>query len=294
MITLLFVCSIICYRSIKNIKSSLNILDRNNENKEIKEEEKENKKEINISSSDFTVKKIIERKEDHKTYTQGLFFSKDYKILYESGGLYKESSIIKYEYPSLKLLKKTKLNNNYFGEGIAQCGEYIYQLTWRENIIIKYDLNLNKIEELNLDDNLFEGWGLSYSNNINELLATDGSDEIYRLDCNNNLKVISSIKVKDNNGNSYYNLNDLTYANGFIYVNIYLDTNIIKVDFNGFVVKKYNLNELVNYELNKGILTQSNFRFGDVLNGITYNSEKNIFLVTGKRWGYMYEITFNN
>ena len=294
MITLLFVCSIICYRSIKNIKSSLNILDRNNENKEIKEEEKENKKEINISSSDFTVKKIIERKEDHKTYTQGLFFSKDYKILYESGGLYKESSIIKYEYPSLKLLKKTKLNNNYFGEGIAQCGKYIYQLTWRENIIIKYDLNLNKIEELNLDDNLFEGWGLSYSNNINELLATDGSDEIYRLDCNNNLKVISSIKVKDNNGNSYYNLNDLTYANGFIYVNIYLDTNIIKVDFNGFVVKKYNLNELVNYELNKGILTQSNFRFGDVLNGITYNSEKNIFLVTGKRWGYMYEITFNN
>ena len=294
MITLLFVCSIICYRSIKNIKSSLNILDRNNENKEIKEEEKENKKEINISSSDFTVKKIIERKEDHKTYTQGLFFSKDYKILYESGGLYKESSIIKYEYPSLKLLKKTKLNNNYFGEGIAQCGKYIYQLTWRENIIIKYDLNLNKIEELNLDDNLFEGWGLSYSNNVNELLATDGSDEIYRLDCNNNLKVISSIKVKDNNGNSYYNLNDLTYANGFIYVNIYLDTNIIKVDFNGFVVKKYNLNELVNYEFNKGILTESNFRFGYVLNGITYNSKKNIFLVTGKRWGYMYEITFNN
>ena len=307
MIILLFSCLIICHRGLKNIKTQNNVLDPNNNNiniefekeeeeeKEEKEEkEEENYIEMNITSTDFTVKKIIDRKEDHNTYTQGIFFSKDYKLLYESGGLYKQSSIKKFEYPSLKLLNETKLNSNYFGEGIAQCGDYIYQLTWREDKIIKYDLNLNKIEELNLDNSMSEGWGLSFSDKENELIATDGSDKIYRLDCNNNLKVISSIKVKEKNGKSIYKLNDLTYSNGFIYVNIYTDTRIIKVDLNGLVVNKYNLNELVNYELKKGILTKSRFNYGDVLNGIAYNSKKDNFLVTGKRWGYMYEITFNN
>ena len=247
-----------------------------------------------LNSPDFKILKIYNRKNDSKTYTQGLMFSDDKKTIYESAGLYKESGIKQFEYPSLKLIKNQKINSNYFGEGIAKCGNFIYQLTWREKKIIKYNKNLEIIEEFEMDNKINEGWGLSDSNNKNELFATDGSDKIYRLDCNNNLKVISSIKVKEKNGNSIYKLNDLTYSNGFIYVNIYTDTRIIKVNLNGLVVNKYNLNELVNYELKKGILTKSRFNYGDVLNGIAYNSKKDIFLVTGKRWGYMYEITFNN
>jgi glutamine cyclotransferase len=247
-----------------------------------------------LNSPDFKILKIYNRKNDSKTYTQGLMFSDDKKTIYESAGLYKESGIKQFEYPSLKLIKNQKINSNYFGEGIAKCGNFIYQLTWREKKIIKYNKNLEIIEEFEMDNKINEGWGLSDSNNKNELFATDGSDKIYRLDCNNNLKVISSIKVKEKNGKSIYKLNDLTYSNGFIYVNIYTDTRIIKVDLNGLVVNKYNLNELVNYELKKGILTKSRFNYGDVLNGIAYNSKKDNFLVTGKRWGYMYEITFNN
>ena len=301
MIGLLFCCLIICHRTIKLIKTPINIIspDINNDKEKEKENEKENdiKKEIIkpiFKTEDFILEKILDRKNDNKTYTQGLFFSKDHKSIFESGGLYYESSIIELEYPSLKMIKKTNLKSNYFGEGISQCGNYIYQLTWRENIILKYDLNLNLIEEINLDNKMREGWGLSNSDKKNELLATDGSEKIYRLDCNNNLKVISKIFVKKNNGEFLYQLNDLIYANGFVYVNIYYEDKIAKVNLkNGLVDKIYDLGKIIDYEMKNGILNSRNYNSGNVLNGIAYNSEKNNFLITGKKWKFMYEISFN-
>jgi glutamine cyclotransferase len=245
-----------------------------------------------LKSQDFKLLNIYNRKNDSKTYTQGLFFSEDKKSIFESGGLYKKSSIKKLEYPSLKLIKEKKINKNYFGEGIAECGKYIYQLTWREKKIIKYNKEtLEIIEELEMDKKIKEGWGLSNSNNINELFATDGTDKIYRLDCNNNLKVINFINVKYN-GKSINYLNDLCYADGFIYLNIYFLNQIAKVNLNGNIVKFYNLQNLVDFELKKGVLTKSKLSQGNVLNGIAYNDEKKSFLVTGKKWSFMYEIQF--
>ena len=298
MIGLLFCCLIICHRTIKQIKTPINVIipDTNKENNKDTDKKKE-KEIINpiFKTKDFTVEKIIDRKSDSNTYTQGLFFSQDHKSIFESGGLYYESSIIQLEYPSLKLIKKTNLEPLYFGEGISQCGNFIYQLTWKENIILKYDLNLNLIEKLKLDNKMREGWGLSNSDKENELLATDGSENIYRLDCNNNLKVISIISVKKNDGIFLYKLNDLTYTNGFVYVNIYFKDKIAKVNLkNGLVVEMYDFGKLIEYEMKNGSLTQINYYSGDVLNGIAYNCEKNNFLVTGKKWGYMYEISFKN
>ena len=297
MIGLLFCCLIICHRTIKQIKTPINVIipDTNKENNKDTDKKKE-KEIINpiFKTKDFTVEKIIDRKSDSNTYTQGLFFSKDHKSIFESGGLYYESSIIQLEYPSLKLIKKTNLEPLYFGEGISQCGNFIYQLTWKENIILKYDLNLNLIEKLKLDNKMREGWGLSNSDKENELLATDGSEKIYRLDCNNNLKVISKIFVKKNNGEFLYQLNDLIYANGFVYVNIYYEDKIAKVNLkNGLVDKIYDLGKIIDYEMKNGILNSRNYNSGNVLNGIAYNSEKNNFLITGKKWKFMYEISFN-
>ena len=194
----------------------------------------------------------------------------------------------------MEIIKETRINNKYFGEGIAKCNNFIYQLTWRERKIIKYDYNtLEKINEINMDYQMKEGWGLSISNKENELFATDGSDKIFRLDCNQNLKVIDIIHVKFN-GHSVKYLNDLIYNNGFIYLNIYLDNRIAKVNIeNGEIIKFYNMQNLIEYEFKKGILTTSNFYKGDVLNGIAYNDKNQSFLITGKRWGYMYEIVFN-
>ena len=247
-----------------------------------------------LNSLEYKVLNIYNRENDNKIYTQGLFFSDDKNSIYESGGLYGESRIIQLKYPSLEIIKETRINNKYFGEGIAKCNNFIYQLTWRERKIIKYDYyTLEKINEINMDYQMKEGWGLSISNNENELFATDGSDKIFRLDCNQNLKVIDIIHVKFN-GHSVKYLNDLIYNNGFIYLNIYLDNRIAKVNIqNGEIVKFYNMQNLIEFEFKKGILTTSNFHKGDVLNGIAYNDKNKSFLITGKRWGYMYEIVFN-
>ena len=195
-----------------------------------------------LNSLEYKVLNIYNRENDNTIYTQGLFFSDDKNSIYESGGLYGESRIIQLKYPSLEIIKETRINNKYFGEGIAKCNNFIYQLTWRERKIIKYDYyTLEKINEINMDYQMKEGWGLSISNNENELFATDGSDKIFRLDCNQNLKVIDIIHVKFN-GHSVKYLNDLIYNNGFIYLNIYLDNRIAKVNIqNGEIVKFYNM-----------------------------------------------------
>ena len=45
--------------------------------------------------------------------------------------------------------------------------------------------------------------------------------------------------------------------------------------------------------MKNGILNSRNYNSGNVLNGIAYNSEKNNFLITRKKWKFMYEISFN-
>ena len=62
-------------------------------------------------------------------YTQGLFFDSDSTVI-ESGGLYKESVLVRMEYPSMKVIKKVHLADKYFAEGTTKCGNNVYQLTW--------------------------------------------------------------------------------------------------------------------------------------------------------------------
>ncbi len=79
------------------------------------------------SKEDYKILNIFKRNNDSDIYTQGLFFSKDHEYLFESGGLYNKSSIIKLKYPSLIKVSETLLDKNFFGEGISSCGNYYYQ-----------------------------------------------------------------------------------------------------------------------------------------------------------------------
>ena len=73
-----------------------------------------------------------------------------------------------------------------------------------------------------------------------------------------------------------------------------MDTNIYKINpNNGEVMNVYNMQPLIDYELNKGKLTAQRLFYGDVLNGIVYIPERKSFILTGKLWDYYYEIVFN-
>jgi glutaminyl-peptide cyclotransferase len=242
-------------------------------------------------SNDYEVTKIFKRNENY--YTQGLFLDNRSEFLYESGGLYGESVAVKMQYPSLKIVKKINLDMKYFAEGFARCGDNVYQLTWQEGKVLKYSYpDLKYIDSLNQPLEMAEGWGLSESGNKNELIATDGSNKIFFIDCSDGLKVTKTIYVKK--GNSPINrLNALVFANNYIWSNRYFDRNIYKINpTTGEVEKSYNMSLLIDYEINKKTLSSERLNSGDVLNGIAYDKVNKRFLLTGKKWGHYYEVSF--
>ena len=249
------------------------------------------------SKEDYEILNIYKRNNDSDIYTQGLFFSKDHEYLFESGGLYKKSSILKLKYPSLIKVSETLLDDSFFGEGISSCGNYYYQLTWKENIILKYDKYLNLIEKIKIENSdIKQGWGLCNAyDDDNKMYLTNGSNKIISISCENdtlNFNNKTVIELFDDNGNKVINLNDLVNVEEYFYINVYMSDKIIKVDMKGKIIKTYVFDNLIEYEIKMNSLDSVRVKRGDVLNGIAYNKKKNTFLITGKKWGYMYEIKF--
>ena len=89
----------------------------------------------------YTYKIINEYAHDKKAYTQGLEFIGD--TLVESTGQYGESSIRKWNPFTGEVYKNVPLQPSYFGEGATVFKGRILQLTWREQIGMVYDKDLN-------------------------------------------------------------------------------------------------------------------------------------------------------
>lgn len=240
-----------------------------------------------LATKDYDVITMIKRPETY--YTQGIFFDEKHNLI-ESGGLYGESVLVKMEYPSLKIITKQKLDKKLFGEGVAICGDKVFQLTYYERKILQYSYPQLQFEKfIDLDGKLHSGWGLANLSDQN-LVATDGTNKLFILDCMNNLSVIQTIPVFFN-GIPLDRLNALTIVDGYIYANRYYDNRIYKINpKQGSVVKIYDFNSLVGLDIQAGTLNFSRIYKGDVLNGIAYDSIRKVFLLTGKRWGHYYEV----
>lgn len=245
---------------------------------------------LNLKQTTF---KATYRKLPSKYYTQGMFFSDDGKYLYISSGLYGSSFVSKLDYSTLNPVKTLTLADKYFGEGFARCGNYIYLLTWKERTIFKFNYpDMSYIGSLGMDARIQEGWGLATLSST-ELIASDGTSNIYVLDCNNYLLVKRIIRVTLN-GSPLKQLNALEFANGMIWANVYFSNYIYVINpTTGVVTKSYNMTSLVNFELNNYTLSNSLLQSGNVLNGIAYNKVGKYFLITGKLWGYVYQVTFS-
>lgn len=237
---------------------------------------------------------------DPEVYTQGTFFSYENEkyYLYVSGGLYQKSTISKYEYPSLNLIARTKLDDSFFGEGIAKVGEYVYQQTWRERALLKYKASdLSTISTLIMDPAVTEGWGLSNGPN-NTIIATDGSSKVIFLDLD--FKFIKSVETGTRN------LNEIRYIgklNGkeLALCNVYLTKTIVLINLNsGKILKTYDLSKIVKSQI-ESRPDRADYieNYGDCLNGIAIQNEADTesksvkALITGKRWDRYYAIEFD-
>ena len=179
-----------------------------------------------------------------------------------------------------KIEVKVELDREkYFGEGITFLNGRVFQLTYKSRTGFVYDeQTYQKIREFTIPSK--EGWGLTTNGSI--LIMSDGTDKLTFLDPIS-LSVSKEIYVKENDY-AVHNLNELEYVDGYIYANVWMTNEIIKIDSkDGKVVGRIDLTSYVKDAKNS-------FHDSLEMNGIAYNPERESFFITGKLWPKIYEI----
>src|ERR1700727_2898646 len=74
---------------------------------------------------------------DTSAFTEGLFYLNGF--LYESTGEPGQSSIRKVKLETGEVLQKRDLSEDYFGEGIINWKDKLYELTWQTQVGFIYD-----------------------------------------------------------------------------------------------------------------------------------------------------------
>ena len=219
---------------------------------------------------------------DTSSFTQGLTFYKG--ELYEGTGdpgHEGKAKLMKVDLKTGKAIKQISLDKKYFGEGITILNDTIYQLTYQEHLVFAYDMNFKKIKEFELKT---EGWGLT-TDGKSLIVSNGGSDLTYYEP--STFKQQKTITITDAGAPSF-NLNELEFADGFIYANQWQFDYILKINpVDGKVVAKTNLVKV--WDRVKAIYPKA-----DVPNGIAYNDITKKFYITGKYWPELYEIVFGN
>ena len=213
---------------------------------------------------------------DPKAYTQGLLFHNGY--LYESTGLYGESSLRKLDLDSGWPHRQKKLSARYFGEGLAFVRGVLIQLTWKAGKAFVYNSDtFEQLREFNYEG---EGWGLAFDGK--SLIMSDGSERLYFREPRS-FRTERTLAVTDN-GRPVRFLNELEYIEGEIWANIYRSFDIVRINpSTGEVVSRIDFS---------GILAPEDRNGGeDVLNGIAYDADTKRIFITGKRYSHIYEIS---
>nr|WP_319398321.1 glutaminyl-peptide cyclotransferase [uncultured Carboxylicivirga sp.] len=216
------------------------------------------------------------KKVKHNTslFTQGLEFYND--VLYESAGKYGESTINIINHQTGDIIKRQKLKNNLFAEGLTFVNHTINLLTWKEGSIIKFDSDLNLLTQA---DYHREGWGLCSDGE--NLIASDGSEHLYLINPAT-LNVIRELVVFNHEG-TIDQLNELEWINGYVMANVWGKDYIVIIDpVTGVVVYKIDF---------ANIIQKYNLQSEGTLNGIAYNKLQQEIYLTGKNWSYYFIIS---
>ena len=231
---------------------------------------------------------------DPEAFTQGLLLYNN--VFYESTGREsagQDSTIRAYEHndpagvvvdvtPQLfeQWLPNTNLNS-FFGEGLARVGNMLYQLTWRENTALIYEI-LPEDPYALVPAGVFEyegeGWGLCYDGEV--LYMTNGTSQLQTRDPKS-FELIETRKVTLG-GQPVDLLNELECANGYVWANVWKSDDILRINPETAAVEAV---------LGASRLNQPRPDNPEaVLNGIAYDPDTDTFWLTGKLWDTIYEV----
>ena len=221
--------------------------------------------------------KVVSRlRFDRANFTQGLEIYDG--RLYVSSGLYGESMIRVYDFPSMAEMQSVPIDPRIFAEGLTVIDNRLVVLSWRERVMLVYSLpDLSLLGQSTLPG---QGWGATHSGST--LWFSDGSHYLYSANMSDD-GTLNRLPVMLE-GRPLRNLNELEWVDGEIWANVWQTDEIARIDPDtGRVVGLIDLSGLLPEE--------DRLRDTDVLNGIAIDPVTQNIWVTGKRWPWLFEIT---
>ncbi|KAL4444056.1 hypothetical protein ABPG75_011793 [Micractinium tetrahymenae] len=241
---------------------------------------------------------------DHRAFTQGLQFdricdgesrSNCREVFWESTGLNGQSTVREVDAESGKVLRKKDLPTSDFGEGVARHGDRLYQVTWQGPKTWSYSVSdLEDARELATP--LKDGWGITSDGS--HLIVGDSTDKLTWLDPADVSRAVREVAVKDG-GQAVRWLNELEWADGLVWANVWMTDCIAQVDpASGAVVGWVRFGGLRERAVAaaaedaraSGEGQRPQREQPEVLNGIAWDEQGRRLFVTGKLWPRIYQV----
>lgn len=226
----------------------------------------------------LTIEVVAQYPHDAAAFTQGLLLH-DGK-LYESTGLVGRSSLREVDLATGEVIRQRDIGAPYFAEGLTLVGDELLQITYTSGELFRWDLTTFESTGSATYDG--EGWGLCFDGTA--VWMSDGSANLVKRDPATFAR-LASVNVTDM-GESVVRLNELECVGGAIYANIWLTDDIVRIDpSSGRVTARIDASSL-RASLGVPLVNDA------VLNGIAYQSDGDLFLVTGKLWPTLFAVRF--
>lgn len=226
----------------------------------------------------YTVEVVATTPHDEGAFTEGLFYRDG--AFYEGtggNGTVEEgiSGIRKVKPETGEILASQDLPTPYFGEGVIDWKDKLYEVTWKDQKGFIYGLG----DFAPKGDFAYKGEGWGMTQDGTSIILSDGTPVLKFIDPNG-FATKSTLTVTAN-GCPVKNLNELEWIDGVIYANIWQTDLIARIDpKSGKVLSFLDVNAL-----KPGTANQD-----EVANGIAYDAAKKRIFVTGKHWPKMYEV----
>lgn len=226
----------------------------------------------------LTLEVVATYPHDPAAFTQGLLWHRG--KLYESTGMYGTSSLREVELTSGRIARRLKLAPDQFAEGLALADGELFQLSYQGEHGWVWDVEtFTKVREFAYRG---EGWGLTFDGSA--LIQSDGSSRLtFRSPADFSvLRELSVVRA----GRPQFYLNELEWVNGEIWANVWQSDEILRIDpRTGLVTGSVDASQL---------LSPDERRRTDVLNGIAWDSERGLFLLTGKYWPKLFAVAIRS
>ncbi len=223
----------------------------------------------------YSYRVMDQKPQDRQLFVQGLEIHNG--KLYVGSGNYGQSALSRFDFATMQLEEQRRLNPRLFGEGVTVLGDRVYQLTWRERMLLVF--NREDLKFLEWNPLPGEGWGMT--NDGKRIIYSDGSNKLFFLTPGTR-GAATTIDVTED-GKPVRNLNELEWIDGEIWANVWETDRIVIINPDTGKVR-------ASIDLT-GLLPLMERRADtNVLNGIARDPADGAIWVTGKYWPWLYHI----